>query len=295
MAKTAVDEDPTRTKTIRRRYAQRLRGQLGALNAAVREAVQRRDILSVSADTLQPEDPRPPSDRPFRFATDDEKIEAFMAWLRRQERRGILEVIDRDENTFIRSAYSKGVEHADAALNAEGVQFPEQDLQAVFNQPVHRESVQFLFTRNFQELQGITDAMNQQISRELADGFAQGHSPTKISRNITDRVDAVGKTRSTVMARTEVIRAHSEGTLNRFEQAGVDEVTVKAEWSTAGDTRVCPICLALEGNVFTVQEARTDTFEFSAGEDQPPSLSGTYPVRPPAHPQCRCAFLPVVS
>lgn len=295
LARSPADVDPTRTKTLRRNYAQRLRGPLRKLNAAIREAVQREDLFGLNTDTLQPEPPQPPNDRTFRFGTDDEQIEAFMRWLRRQESRGILEVIHRDENTFIRSAYAAGVRHADAALNEQGVQIPERDLQAMFNTPVHQEALQTLYTRNFQELQGVTDAMNQQISRELADGFAQGWSPTKMARNTTDRVDAVGKYRATLLARTETIRAHSTSTLNRFEEFGTEQVTIQAEWSTAGDRRVCPICQTLEGRVMTIEEARTETFQFQASESQPSSLSGSYPIQPPAHPQCRCSLLPLVN
>lgn len=287
--------DPTRSKTLRRRYAQRLRGQLGALSATIREFVGERDLLQLGTETLQP---RPPEDPDvFAFATDDSAAaqRRFMDWLRRQEERGILEVISRNDNRFVRSAYAKGVRHADAALNAEGVTVPEQELRAVFNAGVHQDSLALLFTRNFDELQGITEVMNQQISRELSQGFARGIGPDDMARNITDRVDAIGKTRATVLARTEVVRSHSTATLNRFEQFGVGEVTVQAEWTTAGDRRVCPICQSLEGRTMTVEEARSETFEFDAGEDQSPSLSGTYPIQPPAHPQCRCALLPVVT
>lgn len=297
LAQTPVDVDPTRSKTLRKRYGQRLRGRLIDLRAAINDAIGSRDVFNLGTQptALQPREPRPLPDRTFDFATDDQKIERFMAWLRRQERRGILEVIQRDDNTFIRSAYAKGVRHADAALNAEGVQVPERDLAALFNQPVHRETLQTLFTRNFEELTGITDAMNQQISRELADGFSRGLGPNQMARNIADRVEKVGMHRATLLARTETIRAHSEATLNRFEEFGVGEVTVRAEWSTAGDSRVCPICVALEGRVFTVEEARTETFDFVAGENEPSSLSGTFPIQPPAHVQCRCSLLPVVS
>lgn len=285
--------DPTRSQTLRRRYAQRLRGQFANLNTVIRRGITERDVFRLQAETLQP---RPPTDPPvFRFPTDDRKIEAFMAWLRRQERRGVLEVIHRGDNQFVRAAYAKGLSHADAALNAEGVQIPERELAALFNAPMHREALQMLYTRNFAELEGITETMNQQISRELADGFSRGLGPRAMARNVTDRVDKIGKHRATLLARTETIRTHSEATLNRFEQAGVGTVTVRAEWATAGDRRVCPICQTLEGRTMSVEEARSETFSYSASESEPGSLSGTYPIQPPTHPQCRCALLPVIS
>jgi len=274
-----LNRDPTRTKTLRRRYAERLRGWFGRLNAVIRAAVKTRDVFSINE-----EDPTPPG--VFGFPRNDQKVEAFMRWLREQERRGVLRIVTRNGNTFIQSSYGRGLEHARRNLKNAGIEVPDENVDIAFNLPVHQETLQSLYTRNFNELQGITEAMNQRISRELADGFEAGENPTRIARRITDVVDDVGKRRATTLARTEVIRAHSDATLNRYERFGVDEVTVKAEWSTAGDARVCPICQALEGRTFTIEQARSETFTFN---DQ------DFPVRPPAHPNCRCAFLPVVQ
>ena len=76
------------------------------------------------------------------------------------------------------------------------------------------------------------------------------------------------------LARTEVINAYTEGTLDSYERLGVEEVQGRAEWSTAGDDRVCPQCAGMEGAVFTIREAR-----------------GLIPL----HPNCRCAWLPVID
>jgi len=296
LAKAPADADPTKSRTLRRRYAQRLRGQFIKLRAAINDGVGQRDVFGLTQpEALQPRDPRDLRDRTFRFTTDDQQVERFMDWLRRQERRGVLEVIGSGENQFVRSAYAKGVRHADAALNAEGLTIPGQELAAVFNTPVHQDALQMLFTRNFQELEGITEAMNQQISRELTDGFSRGLGPRSMARNITDRVEKVGMSRATTLARTEVINAHSTATLNRYEEFGTETVTIQSEFLTAGDSRVCPLCASLEGRTFTIEQARTETFDFSAGAAQPSSLSGTYPVNPPIHANCRCAWIPEVT
>lgn len=286
--------DPTRSKTLRQRYARRLRGWFGRLNATIREAVVSEDVfrLRSSTEALE-EDPSLP-DRAFPFSREG-KRRAFLAWLRREERRGVLEIVTRGDNEFVRAAYAKGINHADDALNAEGVRIPEAELAAIFNAPMHRRALSDLFRRNFANLAGITEEMNRQIAEELTEGFALGENPTKIARRINGRVDAVGKHRATVLARTEVIHAHSEATLNRYEEFGVRGVSVQAEWSTAGDDRVCPICATLEGETFTLERARNGRFPYEAGDDEPPSLSGNYSLQPPAHPQCRCSLLPVIT
>lgn len=283
--------DPTGTATLREKYAQRLRGAYDDLRAVVRRGIDERDIFGLRTDVLA-DVPDPP---PFPFATDERKVERFMEWLERQQDRGVLEVIDEDENVWIRQAYARGVQDADRALNASGVQVAEQDLQAMFNMPVHRSSLEQLFTRNFENLRDINAVTADQIREELTDGFSRGLGPRDIARNVTDRIDKIGKHRATVLARTEVINAHADATLNRYEDFGVTRVTVRAEWLTAGDDRVCPICGSLEGEVFTTTEARTGTFNFEPGEADPEHLAGDYPVKPPSHPQCRCRLIPSVT
>ena len=74
-----------------------------------------------------------------------------------------------------------------------------------------------------------------------------------------------------MLARTEIIRSHSEGTLNMFELAGIEEVELQAEFLTAGDERVCPICDSMAGKIYELKDAH-----------------GVIPV----HPNCRCTWLP---
>ena len=288
--------DPTKTKTIRETYGSRLRGQLAKLNAVIRSGIIERDVFGLRGDNTpfdnQPSDPDPPP--VFDFPRDDRKVDSFMDWLERQEQQGVLEVISRNDNPYIRSGYQRGLQNATRELQEQGVEVDTTDVEDIFNLGVHQDAAQALYTRNFRELRGITDVMDQQISRELADGFSQGENPTKISRRVTDRVNKIGKTRASTLAQTEVIRAHSEATLNRYERMGVETVTIRAEWLTAGDSRVCPICNSLEGKSWTIEEARSATFRYSAGANEPSSLSGRYPVQPPAHPNCRCSFIPQV-
>lgn len=285
----ALAQDPTRTTTLRRKYAQRLRAEFADINTQVRRGVRDRDVFNLSNEALA--DPVPP----FEFPRDDQKIEAFIRWLRRAERNGVLDVISRNENTFIRSAYNRGLQHAATELRKAGIDVTESELTNTFALPVHEESLQLLYTRNYQALQGITEEVDRQVSRILTNGFSQGWNPNKMAREIADRVDKIGKTRATTLARTEVINAHSESTLNRYEQEGVDEVTIRAEFTTARDRRVCPLCKARDGKIVTIEEARSETFRYSASEDEPNSLSGEYPVSPPIHPQCRCSWIPSIS
>lgn len=260
--------DPTRTKTLRKRYAERLRGGFGRVMSAARTGVVEKDVFRLTRETLAQ------APDVFRFNRDDRKVQGFMEWWRRAEENEVMSLISRDGNPWIQSAYSKGVDGASRKLRDIGVEvegeLTEQRLNRILNLSIHRESMQLAYTRNYQELDGITAAVDQQVSRELAEGLAEGLNPRDIADNISDRVQKIGKTRSTVLARTEVISAYNDAALNRYSQADIEEVVAEVEWLTAG-IRVCPVCEGFEGKVFSINEAR-----------------GLIP----AHPQCRCTWVP---
>ncbi|WP_323190464.1 phage minor head protein [Halostella sp. PRR32] len=281
--------DPTRTKTARRRFAQHLRSRWNAIKYHVNRGIVDNDALGLRGPdvggTLEAQsgdldrefeahvdtnDDLTPGAGQFDFPRDADKAEAFEDWLNEATDDEILE--DYNGDRFVRKGYGQGVKHADSQLQDIDVDAPDQDIATTLQLPVHEDKLELLYTRTFEELEGVTDAASQEIRRELTEGLSQGKHPRDIARNINDRVEKVGKTRSTVLARTEVIRAHSEGSLDRYGSiAGDLDLTVKAELQTAGDSRVCERCAALEGRVYTVQEAR-----------------GIIPV----HPQCRCSWMP---
>lgn len=268
-----MPHDPTRTTTLRKRYAQRLRGILGKLMAEIRKGFVSQDVLQIQNAPSEPE-----SQEPYDFPTTRSKVARFMQWLRRQLQRGYLSLTDPEKNVFIKSAYEQGVDHARQRLS---VSTPEPD----FDLPPHRSSLQELYTRSYRLLQGVTNDMSRQIRDELVEGLRDGDHSSQISRSISDRVQKVGKHRSTLIARTEVINAYSEGSLNQFEEADVEGVAIQAEIVTAEDERVCEICKAVaDMGVFPLSDVRNSSVE-AAGR--------TVNVKPPIHPRCRCALVPI--
>jgi SPP1 gp7 family putative phage head morphogenesis protein len=280
LAQSPADVDPTRTVTLRDRYAARLRGRFGAINTEIRAGVRDRDVFGLqnSGEALA-------SPLPSRFPErQDRQIETFDAWLQRQMDAEVLTAISSDENQFVRSGYEAGLRHADTAARADGVDVPDGDVFATIERPIHRDELQLAYTRDYSELEGITQAVSQQSTRTLAEGLAAGEGPRDIARRLTDRVDAIGKTRATALARTSVIDTFNSAALARYEELGIDGVTVQAEWKTAGDNRVCDICQSLEGRTWSIEEARSETVDVAGHSD--------IPVKPPAHPRCRCAIIP---
>ena len=289
--------DPTRTTILRNRFVRDMDRRFNALKTDIRISIIQNDcfalqpaLLTLAAAPYQA----------FNFPRTADKVDGFMDWLIEQERIGVLEITRRpgglrgiDEawtDTYIHSAYARGVTRGRAELRRAGYDVRSIDetlggVNSIMSQPFHADRVGVLYTRTFEDLKSVTDVMNAQSRRLIAEGLttglakgiAEGKSPRVIARelykDIANRVDKIGKVRARMIARTEVIRAHHLATIAEYRQADAEmKVGVKAEWSTAG-FNVCDICAGMEGKVFTLNE-----------------IEGMIP----AHPRCRCVALPVV-
>jgi SPP1 gp7 family putative phage head morphogenesis protein len=289
MAKSRVKrKDPTATKTLRSKFSSDATRRFGELKGDIIKAIVEQDALGLAAPdaSLVGLAAVGPGERAFAFRQDSEKVADFSEWLAGRVDERILETttgpISGTSNwsdKYITGAYRKGL--TDSYINAgkigalddtvfEGLTSQEFARQA-FNSPMHADRVALLQTRAFTDLKGITRAMDSQISRTMAEGIANGLNPRQMARQLTDRVDKIGITRAKTLAQTETIRAHADASLNSYEQMGLEGVSVFAEWDTAGDDRVCPLCIPLEGVIMPIKEAR-----------------GLIP----RHPNCRCAWLP---
>lgn len=266
-----MKQDPTQTTGVRKRFSADAYKRFRRLKGRIRDAVVKNDGFGLTTNRGD-----------FDFERSSRKVQSFMDWLAEQERQEGLRVEQGTsiENaaeqawtaTYVRTGYQRGVNSAGKRMRGQGIEIEDDFEEGAFNRPIHADALGIIYTRTYRELQGVTDAMDQQISRELAQGLAEGINPTEMARRINDRVDKIGITRARTLARTEVINANAEATLNSYQEAQVEGVSVQAEFSTAGDARVCPRCEKLEGTVYTIDEAR-----------------GLIPV----HPNCRCALLPV--
>lgn len=282
--------DPTGTLTLRAKLEQNLVARFNRLKTLVNQSIVQNDAFGLKAlrigDAIQQSivmDAQALYARAFTFERPADKVERFMSWLTEAQNDGILEVQQGASmssaaraswmNIYIASAYSKGVRDAANKMRKGGASIAESWTQRASFRTIHADRLGLIYTRAYSDLDGITKVMDQQISRILAQGIGEGRGPLEIARQINERVDKIGITRARVLARTEIVSAHAEATLNSYEEAGLEGVEVEAEFTTAGDNAVCPLCEALSGKVFKISESR-----------------GMIPV----HPNCRCAFNPVI-
>lgn len=233
-----------------------------------------------------------PTGNRFQFTTSADKLRQFQDWLRQQYAQTVTSPTDEQLwRNYIDAGYRKGAGRAfdDAkakprAVAASAPLSPGEDnssrfagtrdefLRSTFAQPVSRERVELLASRTFNDLENVTDDLSARLGRSLADGLTQGQSPRELAREMSADLD-ISQGRAELIARTEIIRAHSEGQLDSLKNMGVDEVGVQVEWLSTDDGRQCEDCASREGTTLTIDEAR-----------------GLIPF----HPQCRCAWAPVV-
>lgn len=261
--------DPTRTTTVERRYAQRLRGGYQAINALVREYVARRDYLGLADETAASLTAarRPPN---VVFARDDRKIERYREWLAQVQREEVLSAVGPNQNRYIAQAYATGVRTTNTQLRQAGVADPPSNVTPALQIPVHENTIQRLFTRNFSELQGLTDEMGREVARELSQALGEGVGPRGAARRITDVLGSVtdgtphgAQARATTIARTEILRARHLAAQSQYQRFGV-ELVEPILAPTA-----CPECVAIAA------DAPYRTAEISS-------------IWPP-HPNCRCS------
>lgn len=274
--------DPTKTNVLRANFVKDMNRRFNKIKKLIFTAVVTNDVFGlnpkIQVNTAIPK-------KAFQFGTNPEKVEKFMSWLNRQVEQELLTVEFRSQlgtasqapwtNMYISDSYKRGADRA--AYEAKKAKIPGAQtmaerggIQAVMGTPMHMDRLGMLYTRTFSELKGITTAMDTQISKVLAQGIADGDSPAAIARKLNKTIggglDLVTKTkagitrtipaqvRAQTLARTEIIRAHHAATIQEYRNFGMAGVKVQAEWSTAGDDRVCPECASLEGKVYTLDE-----------------------------------------
>lgn len=300
--------DPTHTLTLRQAMVVEMNRRFKHIAGLVTKAVVDNDVFGLEKDDLQIFQ-NAPGRRAFAALTNSEKIKAFLDWLRQVEDAVILEMrMDSRYGTlsenpwfgaYLAKAYEQGSKRALQELKKAGLTITLGDVSTgmVYINPTSIEKLMGIFTRAFTDLKDVTTSMDAQISRILAQGLFDGQSPIVLARQINSAIIGGGESlgveikyvtktgkqvsyfmpgrrRAEIIARTEIIRAHHLATVAEYRTWAVEEVYVLAEWSTAGDNRVCGICASLEGTIWTLDE-----IEFMI----------------PRHPNCRCVTIPYVD
>lgn len=249
---------PTQVEGLQREYRVELERRFRKLRGVIRETVDTNDALRLredrtNADTVRShgvDDIWPRDQFPFRQRT-AKKI-AFQNQLREWLDQGILEVVGEDSieagehfsGTYVRSSYGEGVRWANQQLRGQGIsvgEFGEAALEPTFNQPIHTDQLEQLYTRNYRALEDITSDLDQTLSRELSRGLIDGENPRTIANRLTKETRTIQRTRARTLARTELLHSHNQAALNRYQEYGVSRVRILG-------SDPCEICAPYVGN-----------------------------------------------
>jgi len=296
--------DPTHTTKLRNQFIVAFNKRFNELMIGIKMAVIDQDCFGLTKNKINIHQINLPLFQQFNYERSSDKLNEFMKWLEEQVDKGLLDVrqmrqigsaIDKNwMNLYLFDSYKRGIIRARYEMRKAGLNItPIEEMggiAAVMGLPMHIDRLGLIYTRAYNDLKGITDVMNSQISRVLAQGLADGDGMREIARKLLSVIngnnaeslgvtDTLGrfipaKRRAEILARTEIVRAHHLAMIQEYRNWSLEGVIVKAEWSTAKDDRVCDRCAPLEGRIYTLDE-----------------IEGKIPY----HPQCRCIALPYIE
>lgn len=304
-----VSVDPTGTKKLRTAFNSMLAIKWRGMKALTRQVIVQQDLLTMGAKGLmQIANPTVQGG-----AT---KTQMFQRWYDYIAQTQVLQGDGSWMREYIRRGYEAGVAFAQAEVGNYVSKLAGDRQETIFQLAVV-------------ELQGIIEATSQQAVRAVAFGLLHGQRPNRIARAIADVIDKTGVTRSTALVELIVVKAFGEGTLDTYESAGVRRVgllpeTVLARRTTDARRRITPSGPAGTRSrgetpgLRTIQRIRKQERELegavpgglvnveTAGDDrvcpvcEKISNRGPYRINKarqliPAHPRCRCVFIPAKS
>lgn len=260
--------DPARVTTLIRGFDAVLNKQYRILQSKVVDLLVKKNAMGLTANTF------------WENLSEDIQIETFEEWS--------VPVINTTIGSnflwdlwqkFIKSGFVAGLKRAfkDGKLKA-GLQVTgarptptfsnEEEFTNIAMISPERNRLNVLNSRTLTEIEGLTEDMRVKLKRALMDGLAANKSPIDVGNDIVKAI-GINRNRARTIARTELMRAHAEGQLVGLKQMGVDKIGVTVEWTTTKGA--CPQCSRLSGRTYTIDEAK-----------------GLIP----AHPNCRCAWIP---
>lgn len=292
----AAKYDPTKTTVLRNQFARDMNRRFTALEKAIWNKIVVEDCFLLNPPELTGYAAQ------FNFPRSAQKVAEFMKWLQEQVNKGILTVSEMAQygeaiekawtNIYITDSYKRGLMRARIELQTAGFEVPSIDATGGINMsmmvPIHADRLGLLYSRVYSDLKGITDAMDAAISRVLTQSMADGNDARLIARKLISTINGSGmgdlgitdtlgrfipaKRRAEMLARTEIVRAHHQATIQEYKNWGLVNVNVLAEFVTTNDMKVCDICHGLTlGNPYTLDQAMNLI---------------------PVHPNCRCVCIP---
>ena len=252
--------DPTRTAALIRRAFQRTNGKFIRINAAIRKKIVDENVLGGTPDPL---DTNAPKKRKYTYEyvpLGNTPFQLFMENLvdKELDLRRTGEYKNFWLSTFVGSGYDAGIKATRSGIKKQvGDSIQMLPLDSALNNPAHLERAQAVFTRTFNGMKGVGETMTDQMRSELAQGVLEGRNPIDIAASIKDRVNKIGRTRTRLIARTEIINAHQGASIQEVKnlQESFGSIELKMRWNTTMDGNERPDHAERNGQIYTTDEA----------------------------------------
>lgn len=235
--------DPTRTGLLRKKYRTEITRSFNDLTDKIIEYVVIKNGLGLEI----------PTGNAVKYKPTVQKVGDFKEWLDANVSKYIIKRYwtDRMVGSAHKRGILRGVVNRPGYTISSGVTQVDKFLKS---KDVKINTLQNLRQRTFDDLEGITKEMSDQISDVITVGYARNVSPLKMALNIVDRVQKIGLTRALMLVNNEISRAYNEGILDSMEALGETKLGVNVEWHTT--SAPCEICAPLDGMILSLQEAR---------------------------------------
>lgn len=170
-------------------------------------------------------------------------------------------------NGYIVTAYIRG----SAQMIAWG-RTKTTDMPIYYEGPPIQQAMQYAEKHTAQLIKGLNEETRDRVRGVIENAIREKRGIDGLARDLRNQFNNMSKVRSKVIARTETCDALENAFMDRAKDLGVTH----KEWIV---TDPCPICEE-NGNAGAIPLNEP----FPSGD-----------MRPPAHPNCRCALAPVIK
>ncbi len=170
----------------------------------------------------------------------------------------------------------------------------------------NQEAINYLSEYRLSWVEGISKTTRVQSQIAIQEWIITGEPKSVLDARLAQ---ILGPARATRIATTEVTRIYAKGNQLAWRATGF---VTEQKWQTAQDEKVCPICGPLHDRTVSIEEAFFNSPSDIANSPQMKELvkdpdkrmaraasiirsSGAFIEGPPAHVNCRCWLLPVVT
>ena len=185
------------------------------------------------------------------------------------DRRLLKQDYTRRANLILNQVMSGAIKNGSELLRPPNPHKDEGEIPQVLSQA----ALKWLKTRIGWAADQIGEETATRLAQILADGYEQGLSIPDIANKIKAEFDFFSDIRAERIARTEIMQASAQGTIEGYKELGEDVIS-KVQFYTALYERTCDACNGLHNEIFLLEDS-----------------VGVITV----HPLCRCVWLPVIE